>query len=140
MVYLQSSAGKMTAAYIDNWDNFMVSAFTTTGTYLGNKYFPFGIGNTQIIWSNAPPVWARPIIQLSGNISLTNVKLSVASLFENEIMHYSPKDVPLLVKGRLKTFFNIYIISSLFISCTKSSLKHIVKVGTFRSIPCAWGT
>ena len=140
MVDLHNSVGKMTTTYIDNWDNFMASAFTTTGTYLGNKYFPFEIANTQIIWSNALPVSALPIIQLSGNISLTNVKLSVTSVFEMEVLRYSTKDVPLLLNGHLKTFPNIYIISSLFISCTKASVKHIVKVGTFRCIPCARGT
>ena len=81
MVYLKNSAGKMTTTYIDNWDNLMASAFITTGTYFGNKYCPFEIANTQIIWSNALQVSARPIVQLSGNISLKNVKLSVTSQF-----------------------------------------------------------
>ena len=137
IVYLQNSAGKMTTTYIDNWDNFMASAFTTTDTYLGNRYFPFEIANTQIVWSNALPVSARPIIQLSGNVSLANVNLSVTSLFETEILRYSTKDVPLLVNGLVLNFPNIYIISSLFISCIKASLKHIAKAGTFRCIPCA---
>ena len=139
MVYLEKSAGKMNTTYIDHWDNFMASAFTTTGTYFGNKFFPFEIANTQIIWSNALPFSARPIIQLSGNISLKNVKLSVTSLFETEILRYSTKDVPLLVNGRPKTSSNIYIISSLVISCTKASVKHIL-AGTFRCIPCPRGT
>ena len=140
MVYLQNSAGKMTTTYIDNWDNFMASAFTTTGTYLGNKYFPFEIANTQIIWSNALPFSVRPIIQLSANVSLKNVKLAVTSLFETAILQYSTKDVPLLVNGRLRTFSNIYLISSLFVSCIKASVKVIAKIGTIRCIPCAQGT
>ena len=140
MVYLQNSAGKMTTTYAENSDNCMASAFTTAGTYLGSKYFPFEIANTQIIWSNALPVLAQPIVQLRGNISLKNVKLSVTSLFETQILRYSAKDMPLLANGSLKAFSNIYITSSLFISCTKASVKHIVKVGNFRCIPCARGT
>ena len=138
MVYLQNSAGKMNTTYIENSDNFMASAFTTTSTYLGKKYIPFEIANTQIIWSYALPVSSRPIIQLGGNISLTNVNLSITSLFETEILRYCTKDVPLLVNGRLKTFSSIYIVSSLFMSCTKARVEHIV--GTFRCIPCARGT
>ena len=127
MVYLQNSPGKMTTTDIDHWDNFMVSAFTTSGPYLGNKYFHFEIANTQIIWSHALTASARPIIQLSRNISLKNVKLSVTSLFETEILQYSTKDVSLLVNGRLITYSNIYTISSLFMSCTKASVKHMIK-------------
>ena len=55
-------------------------------------------------------------------------------------MKYATKDITLFVNNELKTFSNIYIISSLFISCTKANVKHIKRVGSFRCIPCARGT
>ena len=140
MINVENSAERMTTTYIENSDNFMASAFTTTCTYLGNKYYPFETANTEILWSHALPASARPIIQLNGKVSLTNVKLLITSLFDTEILQYSTKDMLRLVNGNLKTFSNIYIISSLFISCTKASVKHIVKADTFRCIPCAQGT
>ena len=85
-VYFENSAGKKTTTYVDNWDNFLASGFTTIGTYLGNKYFPLEIANSQIIWTYALRVSAQPIIQLSGTVSLTNVKISVTSLFQTEIL------------------------------------------------------
>ena len=139
MINVENSAGRMTTTYIENFDNFMASAFTTTCTYLGNKYFPFEIANTEVIWSHSLPVSAQPIIQFNGKVSLTNVKLLITSLLDTEILRYSTKDEVRLVNGYRKTFSNIYIISSLFISCTKASVKHIVKADTFRCIPCAQG-
>ena len=140
MIYVENSAGRIATTYIENYDNFMTSAFTTTCTYLGNKYFPFEIANTEIIWIHALPVSARPIVQLSGKVSLVNVKLLVTSLFDTEILRYSTKDVPLSVNGKLKVFSNIYTISSLFIGCTKAIVKHFAKAGSFRCLPCARGT
>ena len=140
MINVENSAGRMTTTYIENFDNFMASAFTTTCTYLGNKYFPFEIANTEVIWSHSLPVSAQPIIQFNGKVSLTNVKLLITSLFDTEILRYSTKDMLRLVNGYHKPFSNIYIISSLFISCTKASVKNIVKADTFRCIPCAQGT
>ena len=118
----------------------MSSAITTTWTYLRNKYFPFEITNTEIQWKNEVPVSAKPIIQLSGNVSLSNVKLLFTSLFETEILKYSTKNITLFVNRKLRTFPNIYIISSLFIGCTKASVKHIKRAGSFQCIPCAPGT
>ena len=105
------------------------------------KYiFLFEIISTEIIWTNEVPVSAKPIIQLSGNVSLSNVKLLVTSSFETEILKYSTKDMTVFVNDDLKNFPNIYIISSLFIGCTKASVKHITRAGIFRCIPCARGT
>ena len=87
----------------------MSSAITTTWTYLRNKYFPFEITNTEIQWKNEVPVSAKPIIQLSGNVSLSNVKLLFTSLFETEILKYSTKNITLFVNRELRTFPNIYI-------------------------------
>ena len=140
MIYVGNSAGRMANTYIENSDNFFSSAFQTTWAYLGNRYFPFEIINTEIIWKNEVPISAKPIIQLSGNVSLSNVKLLVISLFETEILQYSTKNVTVPVNGFPRTFPNIYIISSLFIGCTKASVKHITRAGSFRCIPCARGT
>ena len=142
MIYVENSAGKMANTHIKNSDNFASSAFTTRWTYLGNRYFPFEITNLEIIWKNELAVTAKPVIHLSGNISLSNVKLLVTSLFETEILKYSTKDMTMFgfFDGLRRTFPNIYIISSLFIGCTKGSVKHIKRAGSFRCIPCARGT
>ena len=140
MIYVENSAGRMTHTYIENSDNSLSTAITTTWTYLGNIYIPFEIISTEIIWTNEAPVSAKPIIQLSGNVSLSNVKLLVTSLFETEILKYSTKDMTVFVNEDLKNLPNIYIISSLFIGCTKARVKHITGAGIFRCIPCARGT
>ena len=140
MIHVANSVGRMANTYIENSDNFSESAFTITSTYLGNKYFPFEITNTEITWKNEVPVSARPVIQLSGKVSLSNVKLLATSPFETEILQYSTKNVLLPAFGYVKTFDNIYKISSLFIACTKASVKHFTRAGTFRCIPCARGT
>ena len=88
MIYVENSAGRMANMYIENSDNFLASAFIITCTYLGNRYFPFEITSTEIIWKYKVPVLARPIIQLSGNVSLSNVKLLITSLLEREILQY----------------------------------------------------
>ena len=140
IVHVQNSAGRVANTYIESYNNIMISAFMITCTYLGNKCFPFEIANTEIRWEHALPVSALPIIYLSGNVSLVNVKLLVTSVFDTEILRYSIKDLPLSVNENPKIFSNINIISSLLIRCTKARVKHIVKTGTFHCIPCARGT
>ena len=139
VIYVENSAGRMANTYIQNSDYFLTSAITTTWTYLRNKYFPFEITNTKIQWKNEV-VSAKPIIQLSGNVSLSNVKLLVTSLFETEILKYSTKNITVFVNREPRTFPNIYIISSLFIGCSKASVTHIKRAGSFRCIPCARDT
>ena len=141
MIYVENSAGRMANTYIENSDNFLASAFIITCTYLGNRYFLFEITNTEIIWEYKVPVSAWPIIQLSGKVSLWYVKLLVTSLFEREILQYSNKDVSVslddpYLNGVLKSFSNVYTISSSFIVCLKASVKHLTRAGTFRCIPC----
>ena len=141
MMYAENSAGGMANAHIENSDYFSVSALTTTCTYLRKlSSFPFEITNTEIIWNSEVQASAPPIIQLCGYFSLSNVKLLVTSLFETEILQYSTKDVPLSENGVVKTFTIKYILSSLFIGCTKASLKYITKADTFQCVPCARGT
>ena len=140
MIYVENGAGKMTHTYIENSGNSLSTAITTTWTYLENIYIPFEIISTEIIWTNEAPVSAKPIIQLSGNVSLSNVKLLVTSIFETEILKYSTKHMTMFVNEDLKNFPNIYTISSLFIGCTKARVKHITGAGIFRCIPCARGT
>ena len=125
MMYAENSAGRMANTYIENSDYFSVSALTTTCTYLRKlSNFPFEITNIEIIWNSEVLASARPIIQLCGHVSLSNVKLLVTSLFQTEILQCSTKDVPLSENGVVKTFTIKYIFSSLFISYTKASLKH----------------
>ena len=140
ILYVENSVGRIANTYIKNSDNFSASAFTIICTYLRNRYYPFEITNIEIIGSCEVPVSGRAIIQLTGNFYMSNVKLLVTSLFETELLQYSTKNAPLSVSGVLKTFPTIFFISSLFISCTKASVKHIINAGTFRCIPCERGT
>ena len=141
MIYIETSAGRMANTYIENsQNNFLASAFTMACTYSGNRYYPFEITNVEIILKNEGTVSARPIIQVCGKVSVSNVKLLVTSLFQTEILQYSTKDVVVSVNGNPTTFLNIYNISSLFIGCTKANVKHFTRSGTFRCIPCARGT
>ena len=141
MIHVENSAGRMANTYIENsQNNFLASAFTITCTYSGNRYYPFEITNAEIILKNEGTVSARPIIQVCGEVSVSNVKLLVTSPFQTETLQYSTKDVVLSVNGDLKAFRNIYNISSLFIGCTKASVKHFKRSGTFQCIPCARGT
>ena len=141
MINVEHSAGRMANTFIENTDNFFTSAFTNTWTYSGNRYFPFEITNTEVIWKHELSVSAQPIIQLSGNISLSNVKLLVTSPFVAEILRYSTEDIKrLLENGSVRFLPNTYTISSLFIICAKASVKYIKRADRFRCMPCAWGT
>ena len=141
MINVEHSAGRMANTFIENTDNFLTSAFTNTWTYSGNRYFPFEITNTEIIWKHELSVSAQPIIQLSGNVSLSNIKLLVTSPFVAEILRYSTEDIKRLREnGFVRSLPNIYIISSLFITCAKASVKYIKRADSFRCMPCAWGT
>lgn len=83
---------------------------------------------------------AQPTIQLSGNTSLSNIKVLPTSPFEVEILQYSTKEIKRSVNRFPETFPNIYNISSLFIACMKATVKHIPEVGSFQCIPCQHGT
>ena len=85
MINVEHTTGRTANTYIENADNFLTSAFTNTWTHSGNRYFPFEITNTEIMWKHELSVSAQPIIQLSGNISLSNVKVLVTSAFVVEI-------------------------------------------------------
>ena len=124
MIYAENSAGTMANTYIKNSHNFLVSAFTTVCTYLENSNFSFEITNAEIVWNSEVLVTARPIIQLCGYVSVSNVKLLVTSPFKTEILQYSTKDVALSKNGFVKAFVDKNIFSSLFIGCTKASVKH----------------
>ena len=143
MIYAENSAGRITNTYIENFNNILVSAFRTTCTFLGNGNIYFEITNITItvLWSSEVLTFAPPIIQLCGNVSLSNVKLLITSLFEIvKILQYSTKDVLLSENGSVITVTNNYKFSSMFISCTKASVKYIIKSDTFQCIPCARGT
>ena len=145
MIYIGNTAGSMVNTFIESYDCSMAFAVTVTWTYLGNRYYPFEIANIIILWSNELLSSARPIIQVSGKVFLSNVKLLVTSLSEIEVLRYSTRDVQVLTTGidinnnPLKTLTNVYNISSLIINCAKANVKHIRKTGTFRCIPCARG-
>ena len=140
MIYVEDCAGGMASTSVDNSDKFLASALKTKCTYLVYRYCLFEMTRTEIIWSSVVPVPARPIIQLSGNITLSNVKILVNSRFETEILQYSTKDVLLSVNGELRITTNVYNISSFFIGCTKARVKRFTQAGTFRCIPCPPGT
>ena len=141
MIYVENSSGRMVNTYIENSDDSLVSAFTFTCTYLRDICHPFEIKNTEIIWSSKIPTSTRPIIQLNGYVSFSNVKVLATSLFETEILQYSTKHDRMSENRFHKTPLPKFSkFSSLFISCTKASVKHLTKAGTFRCIPCARGT
>ena len=141
MIRVENSAGRMANTYIENSrNNVLASAFTIKCTNLENGYYPFEITSTEIVWQNERPVSARPIIQVCGNVSVSNVKLLVNSLFETEVLQYSTKTVMLPVKEHLNIFRYTFIISSLFIGCTKAIVKHFRRAGSLRCIPCPRGT
>ena len=145
MIYIENTDGKMINTYIKNCDSSMASAFTITCTYLGNKYYPFEISNVEITWSYKLQTSARPIIQLSGKVSLSNVKLLVTSFSEIEVLSYSTKDVRLRrdaksLAGVLETFSHVYYVISSSIVCTKAKVEYVEKATTFRCIPCERST
>ena len=146
MVHIENTDGKMINTYIKNCDSFMASAFTISWTYLGNKYYPFEITNVEITWSYKLQTSARPIIQLSGKVSLSNVKLLVTSFSEIEVLRYSTKDVRLrtgdgkLLAGKLETFSNVYYVISSSIVCKKANVKYVKQANAFRCIPCERST
>ena len=141
IIRVENSAGRMANTYIENSrNNVLASAFTIKCTNLENGYYPFEITSTEIVWQNERPVSARPIIQVCGNVSVSNVKILANSLFETEVLQYSIQTVMLSVKEHLNIFRNTFIISSLFIGCTKANVKHFRKAGSLRCIPCARGT
>ena len=141
IIRVENSAGRMANTYIENSrNNVLASAFTIKCTNLENGYYPFEITSTEIVWQNERPVSARPIIQVCGNVSVSNVKLLVNSLFGTEVLQYSTRTVMMPVKEHLNIFRNTFIISSLFIGCTKANVKHFRKAGSLRCIPCARGT
>ena len=86
MIYIGNTAGSMVNTFIENYDYSMAFAVTVTWTYLGNRYYPFEIANIIILWSNELLSSARPIIQVSGKVFLSNVKLLVTSLSEREVL------------------------------------------------------
>ena len=143
MIYSENSAGTMANTYIKNSDNFLVSAITSTCTYLEKSNYSFEITNAEIVWNSEVLVStrpARPVIQLCGYVVLSNVKLLVTSILKTEILQYSTKEVTVSENGFVETFINKNIFSSLFIGCTKASVKHITKADTFQCAPCERGT
>ena len=134
LIYIENTVGRMVNTLIENCDYFMASAITIT-TYLGKRYYPFEIANIGILWSYKLLSSARPVLQVSGKVFLSNVKLLFTSLSEIEVLRYSTRDVQVLTKrtfrnnNPLKTLTNVYEISS----------KHISKTGSFRCIPCTRG-
>ena len=85
MINIEHTTWRMANTCIENADNLLTSAFTNTWTYSRNRYFPFEITNTEIMSKHELSVSAQPIIQLSGNISLWNIKVLVTSTFVVEI-------------------------------------------------------
>ena len=59
MTNVEHIARRMANTYIEHADNFLTSAFTNTWKYSGNRYFPFEITNTKILWKHELSVSAH---------------------------------------------------------------------------------
>ena len=138
IISVRSTAGRINNTYIENCCKFLASAVTIRNTYSGDGYFPFKITNTEITWSYELPFPARPVIELTGNVSFLNVKLLVTSISVIEILRYSTiqKILPGLKGSRLIP--SVFNITSLFINCTNANVKQM-KHGTWHCIPCSSG-
>ena len=147
VINIKDSSGRLANTYIENYDDFSVSAITVTCTYQSPKCFPFEFTNNTILWNNKLSVSIRPIIELTGTIIISNVNVPVASIPEIEVMRYSTKDAIRQVGGRSNIAFGLYKvysdfcnISSLFITCARANVKHMPTFETFKCIPCVQDT
>ena len=140
IIHIKSSIVSLANAYIENYDNYSVSAISVTCAYEGQGCFFFDFTNSKIVWSNKLSLPTRPIIELAGSIIISNVNVSVASKQQIEVMRYSTKYVEIPYHTVIQCYSNAYNISSLFITCTRANVKHMSEFNTFRCIPCVQDT
>ena len=139
IIHIKNCIVRLANAYIQNYDNYSVSAISVTCAYEGQRCFSFDFTNSKVVWTNKVLLPTRPIIELTGRIIISNVNVSVASIQEIEVMRYSTKDAEILYPV-FKVYANTYKISSLFITCTRANVKHMSEFNTFRCIPCVQDT
>ena len=139
IIYIKNSTSRLANTYIENYDHFSVSAISVNCAYDGQKCFPFEFTNNIIIWTNKLLFSVRPIIELFGNIIISNVSVSVASKTKIELLRYSTKDV-IITFPFYKRYSNVYNISSLFATCTRANVRHMTTFDTVRCTPCAYDT
>ena len=136
IIQIQNGVGRLADTYIENDDRRSLSAISVTCTYEDHKYFLFELTNNTIIWSYRSSLSFGPIIDLTGRINISNVNVSVSSLAEIEVLHYSTK-LTLVQRPYFRIFSNTYEISSLLVSCRRANVKHIATYNTIRCTPCA---
>ena len=86
IIQIQNSVGRLANTYIENDDRPSVSAIGVTWTYKYHRYFLFELTNNTITWSYGSSLSFRPIIELTGRISISNVNVSVSSIAEIEVL------------------------------------------------------
>ena len=141
IIYAVNCGGRLANSFIKNYDTFSVSAVSITCSYEAQTYRPFEITDTEIIWNSKLPFSARSIVKLSGKMTISNIIVSVSSASEVVVVLYSA-GMTRVKQGNLehfKTYFHSYDIALLFVRCTKSNLKNLIRFNTIRCIPCARG-
>ena len=139
MIHTLNCRGMLANSFIKNFDYFSTSAFSIIDSYESQKYRSFGIINTEIVWNSKLPFSARPILKLSGKMTISNVTVSVSSISVVIVVEHST-DVTRVKQDRdFKTYSHNYRISLLFISCIKSNLKNRTGLKTIWCVPCAHG-
>ena len=140
IIYIENTAGMRNNTYIENFDQLMTSGVIGTCTYRHCIDSLFEIASIELVWKYELLLSARPIIQLRGKVIFSNARLLVDSISEIEVLHYATDGMIMIHRTGPKMFYHTCNISSLFIGCTKASAKHIMKLGSFRCIPCTRGT
>ena len=109
IIEIKECVGRLANTCIENDDHLSVSAYSVTWTYEYHKYFLFELTNSTITWSYGLSLSFRPIIELTGRIGISNVKVLVSSIADIEVLRYSTK--PITVKGAdFQVFSNNYEI------------------------------
>ena len=134
---------------IKNCDSFLASIVTVTCKSFSGGCLPFETTDIKVIWKCKLTFSAQLIIQLSGKVFLSNVKLLLTSLFEIVLLRYSTKDLELPARKEttpygflteIKIFCNDYNNLSLTIDSTNANVKYIKKAGSFICQPCKQAT
>ena len=120
MMYAENSAGRMANTCIENSDYFSVSVLTTTCTYLRKlNNFPFEITDSEIIWNSEVLASARPIIQLCGHVSLSNMKYRLIRYSKQKYCNIQLKMCHWQKTGSLK----LSLLSTFFPHCLLAAQK-----------------
>ena len=134
IIHIENCRGRLTNFSFQNYDRFSVSAISVTCRY--NENCSFYIVNSKILWNYELLISARPIIELTGTINISNLTILVSSITKIEVLRYSNTSSDI---QRLTPIFkgHVYEISSLLINCKRANVKHIAALDSFICIPCA---